>query len=141
YLSNRSPTRSVKDQIPQEAWSGVKTKVDHLKVFGSIAYAHMPNRGRSKLDDRSAKQVFIGYDTNSKVRNLGRKCVRRRRDDTHPSAERIEQTTRERGASTTTKDLKSGEAVRWSSSFFAIIANQSSPSLTTRLNILAKHLG
>ena len=66
YLSNRSPTKNVKDQTPQEAWSGVKPRVDHLRVFGSIAYAHVPDQGRFKLDDRSEKHVFIGYDARSK---------------------------------------------------------------------------
>ncbi|RDX85080.1 hypothetical protein CR513_33778, partial [Mucuna pruriens] len=66
YLSNLSPTRNVKGQTPQEAWSGVKPKVDHFRVFRSIAYAHVPNQRRSKLDDRSVKHVFIGYDANSK---------------------------------------------------------------------------
>ncbi|RDY01786.1 hypothetical protein CR513_14843, partial [Mucuna pruriens] len=65
YLSNRSPTRNVKGQTPQEPWSGVKPKVDHFRVFGSIAYAIVPNQGRSKLD-RSVKLVFICYDANSK---------------------------------------------------------------------------
>ncbi|XP_006590086.1 uncharacterized protein [Glycine max] len=45
YLSNRSPTKNVKDQTPQEAWSGVKPRVDHLRVFGSITYAHVPDQG------------------------------------------------------------------------------------------------
>jgi len=31
------------DQTPQEAWSGQKLSVSHLKVFGSVAYAHVPN--------------------------------------------------------------------------------------------------
>ncbi|KAH1095869.1 hypothetical protein GYH30_057311 [Glycine max] len=66
YLSNRSPTKNVKDQTPQEAWSGVKSRVDHLRVFGSIAYARVPDQGRFKLDDRSEKHVFIGYDASSK---------------------------------------------------------------------------
>ncbi|RDY08083.1 hypothetical protein CR513_07727, partial [Mucuna pruriens] len=66
YLSNRSPTRNVKGQTPQEAWSRVKPKVDHFRVFVSIINAHVPNKGRSKLDDRSVKHVFIGYDENSK---------------------------------------------------------------------------
>ncbi|RDX88072.1 hypothetical protein CR513_30382, partial [Mucuna pruriens] len=48
----------------------VKPKVDHLRVFGSTAYAHVLNQGRSKLDDRSVKHVFIGYDANSKDYNL-----------------------------------------------------------------------
>ncbi|RDX94893.1 hypothetical protein CR513_22657, partial [Mucuna pruriens] len=44
----------------------MKPKVNHLRVFGSIAYAHMSNQGRSKLDDRSVKYLFIGYDAHSK---------------------------------------------------------------------------
>ncbi|RDY00018.1 hypothetical protein CR513_16853, partial [Mucuna pruriens] len=47
-------------------WSGVKPKVDHFRVFGSITYTHVPNQARSKLNDRSVKHVFIGYCSNSK---------------------------------------------------------------------------
>ncbi|GMI88485.1 hypothetical protein HRI_002517800 [Hibiscus trionum] len=65
YLSNRSPTK-VDNVTPQEAWSGRKPSVRHIRVFGSIAYAHVPDQGRLKLDDRSSKYVFIGYDSNSK---------------------------------------------------------------------------
>jgi len=32
--------------------------VQHLKVFGSITYVHVPKAARSKLDD---KTIFIGY--------------------------------------------------------------------------------
>nr|XP_009767698.1 PREDICTED: uncharacterized protein LOC104218811 [Nicotiana sylvestris] len=66
YLNNRSPTRNVRDQTPQEVWGGRKSSVKHLRIFGSIAYAHMPHQGRAKLDDRSVKHVFVGYDTSSK---------------------------------------------------------------------------
>ncbi|RDX61999.1 hypothetical protein CR513_59714, partial [Mucuna pruriens] len=62
--------------IPKESWAKVvlcvecqrskKRKVDNFKVFGNIAYAHVSNQGRSKLDNRSMKHVFIGYDTDSK---------------------------------------------------------------------------
>lgn len=55
YLSNRSPTRNVRDQTSQEAWSGRKPSVKHLKIFGSIDYAHVSHQGRAKLDDRSVK--------------------------------------------------------------------------------------
>ena len=70
YLSNHSPRRSVKDQTPQEAWSRRKPSVNHLRVFRSIAYVHVPQQERSKLDDRSVKYVFIGYDSNSKGHKL-----------------------------------------------------------------------
>ncbi|KAH0636480.1 hypothetical protein KY289_036395 [Solanum tuberosum] len=66
YLSNKSPTKNVRDQTPQEAWSGKKPNVKHLRIFGSITYAHVPHQGRAKLDDRSVKYVFIGYDASSK---------------------------------------------------------------------------
>ncbi|KAJ7962054.1 Retrovirus-related Pol polyprotein from transposon TNT 1-94 [Quillaja saponaria] len=66
YLSNRCPTKGVENQTPQEAWSGKKPNVSHLRIFGSIAYAHVPDQERSKLDDRSVKYVFIGDDSNSK---------------------------------------------------------------------------
>ena len=41
-----------------------------IRVFGSIAYAYIPYQERSKLDDKSKKYVFIGYDPNSKGYNL-----------------------------------------------------------------------
>ncbi|PNX70366.1 cysteine-rich receptor-like protein kinase 25-like protein, partial [Trifolium pratense] len=66
YLSNRSPTRSVLGKTTQEAWSGRKPGISHLRVFGSIAHAHIPDVKRSKLDDKSEKYIFIGYETNSK---------------------------------------------------------------------------
>ena len=66
YLSNRSPTRSVWGKTPQEAWSGRKPGISHLRVFGSIAHVHVPDERRTKLDDKSESFIFIGYDANSK---------------------------------------------------------------------------
>ena len=60
-LINRSPTRSVPNTTPIEAWSGIKPNVQHLKVFGSITYSHVPKTARSKLDDKAVKTIFIGY--------------------------------------------------------------------------------
>ncbi|KAM1703264.1 hypothetical protein ACFXTN_026310 [Malus domestica] len=66
YLSNWSPTRSVWGKTPQEAWSGRKPGIYHLRVFGSIAHVHVPDERRTKLDDKSEKFIFIDYDSNSK---------------------------------------------------------------------------
>jgi hypothetical protein len=70
YVQNRCPHAAVKDQTPQEAWSGYKPTVSYLKVFGSVAYAHIPNQRRTKLDDKSKKLVFIGYDEKAKAFKL-----------------------------------------------------------------------
>ncbi|TYK18672.1 Retrovirus-related Pol polyprotein from transposon TNT 1-94 [Cucumis melo var. makuwa] len=66
YLSNRSPTRSLWNKTPQQAWTGRKPSIGHLRVFGCMAYAHIPDQKRSKLDDKSEKYVFVGYDASSK---------------------------------------------------------------------------
>ena len=38
----------------------------HLKIFWSIAYAHIPMEKRRKLDDKSKKCIFIGYSNETK---------------------------------------------------------------------------
>jgi hypothetical protein len=67
YLLNRSPTTSLQMKVPQEAWSGTKLNVAHLRTFGCIAYAHIPSELRKKLDDRSEKCIFTGYSETSKA--------------------------------------------------------------------------
>eukprot|EP01018_Ginkgo_biloba_P027384 Gb_35302 [translate_table: standard] len=70
YLLNRSPTKSVRDKSPQEAWSNEKPNVEHLRVFGCVAYAHVPKQKRTKWDDRGEKCIFIGYSDQSKAYKL-----------------------------------------------------------------------
>ena len=55
YLLNRCPTRSLQAVTPEEAWSGHKPSVTHLRVFGCVAYAKIPDARRTKLDDKSEK--------------------------------------------------------------------------------------
>lgn len=58
---------NVKDQTPQEAWNGMKPSINYSQAFQSIAYGHVAQQERSKLDDPSIKYVFIiGYDSHSK---------------------------------------------------------------------------
>ena len=33
YIMNRCPTKSVKNKVPQEAWTSMNHNVSHLKVF------------------------------------------------------------------------------------------------------------
>jgi transposase InsO family protein len=70
YLLNRSPTTSLQMKVPQEAWSGTKLNVAHLRTFGCIAYAHLPSELRRKLDDRSEKCIFTSYSETSKSYRL-----------------------------------------------------------------------
>nr|KYP35468.1 Retrovirus-related Pol polyprotein from transposon TNT 1-94 [Cajanus cajan] len=70
YLLNRCPTVAVKDLTPEEAWSSIKPSVRHLKVFGCIAYVHIADANRKKLDDKSSKCVFLGVSEESKAYRL-----------------------------------------------------------------------
>jgi hypothetical protein len=49
----------------------MKSSVSHFKVFGCVAYAHVPEELRRKLDDRSEKCVFL--DTMNSLKHTG--CI------------------------------------------------------------------
>lgn len=61
YLLNRCPTKKLEKLTPEEDWSGFKPNFNHLRVFGSIAYRHVPDQLRKKLDDKGEKLIFVGY--------------------------------------------------------------------------------
>ena len=66
FLLNRCPTKSVFGKTPEEAWGGNKPNVSFLRVFGCIAYPHVPDKRRKKLDDKSQRCIFIGYSNITK---------------------------------------------------------------------------
>lgn len=68
--SESSPPFVVQNMTPVEAWSGRKPAVDHFKIFGCIAYAHVPDEKMKKLDDNSEKCVFLGVSEHSKAYKL-----------------------------------------------------------------------
>ncbi|CAL8157373.1 unnamed protein product [Prunus armeniaca] len=61
YILNRCPTKALDKKTPFEAYSGRKPGLKHLRVFGSLCYAHVPNQHRQKLDLASKRYVFLGY--------------------------------------------------------------------------------
>jgi len=57
------------------AWSGRKQNVTHMRVFGCVAYAHVPDELRKKLDSKAGnskgeKCIFVGYSDESKAYKL-----------------------------------------------------------------------
>lgn len=42
YIISKCPTKIIKNMILEEAWSGRKHSVTHMRVFGCVAYAHVP---------------------------------------------------------------------------------------------------
>ena len=50
YILNHSLAKAVRDKTTFEAWHKQKPVVNQLKVFGCIAYAHIPTQEREKFD-------------------------------------------------------------------------------------------
>ena len=70
YILNRCPTKVVMNRVPVEAWNGTNKVVTHMRVFGCVAYAHVPDQLRKKLDNKGEKCIFIGYSDESKAYKL-----------------------------------------------------------------------
>ena len=64
YLINRGPSVVLNCGLPQEAWTGKKVNLSHLRIFGCVSYVHIEAENRSKLDPKSKKCIFIGYGIN-----------------------------------------------------------------------------
>jgi hypothetical protein len=67
-LKNRTLTRSVVSRTPYKAWhgSGKKPSLKHLRVFGCLAFVHVPKQKRKKLDYRATPSIFVGYSISTK---------------------------------------------------------------------------
>ncbi|KAJ6835827.1 MTA/SAH nucleosidase isoform X1 [Iris pallida] len=60
------PSISVDQRTPYEIWSSHKPNIQHMQVFGCIAYSHVPDHIRKKLDEKVEKCIFIGYSSVTK---------------------------------------------------------------------------
>ena len=49
-------------KIPEEVWTNHSCDYSNMEIFGCEAYALTPKNQRSKLDPRSKKCIFVGYD-------------------------------------------------------------------------------
>ena len=57
YIQNR-----IGDKVSaHELYFGTNLNLRHLRVFGSIAYVHVPKEKRRKLDAKAKKCILVGY--------------------------------------------------------------------------------
>ncbi|KAL7304754.1 hypothetical protein TKK_0002986 [Trichogramma kaykai] len=64
HIINRLSTRA-KSITPFEAWWNKKPDVSHIKVFGTLAYSHIPKQFRKKFDPNAKRTWIVGYDGDS----------------------------------------------------------------------------
>ncbi len=61
YIMNRTSIAIVHGMTPEEKFIGKKPNVSHLEMFGHIAYVHVPNEKKLKLNPKAVKCIFIKY--------------------------------------------------------------------------------
>jgi hypothetical protein len=71
YLRNRTPI-GPNGMTPEEAYSGKKPSVAHLRAWGCIAYAHLApeQRGGDKLAQNAIRTALVGYTPSTKQYRL-----------------------------------------------------------------------
>ncbi|BFG30032.1 hypothetical protein CerSpe_163060 [Prunus speciosa] len=70
HVLNRCPTLTVKNVTSEEPWSGKKPNVGYFRIFGCLAYAHVSDSQRIKLDNKIVKCVMLGVSEESKAYKL-----------------------------------------------------------------------
>jgi Reverse transcriptase (RNA-dependent DNA polymerase)/gag-polypeptide of LTR copia-type/Zinc knuckle len=64
YVLNRTGRSSVEGKTPYELWYGQKGAIDHLRIFGTECFMHVPKVKRRKWDQKSIKGLMVGYNGN-----------------------------------------------------------------------------
>ena len=67
YLQNRSPHRAMGCKTPKELFTGKRPEIGHFRIFGCLAYSHVPSEKRTKLEPTAEKGIFVGYDETLKA--------------------------------------------------------------------------
>jgi len=67
YLLNRSSCKAIGGRTPYELWDRHTPSIQHLRTFGCIAHTKVNTPHQKKLDDRSRRMVFVGYEPGSKA--------------------------------------------------------------------------
>jgi transposase InsO family protein len=55
YIQNKCPHKTLEAKTPEEVFTGIKPSVDHLSIFSSPVYVHIPKKERTKLEPSGKK--------------------------------------------------------------------------------------
>ena len=65
YVLNRVILKHGEKKTPFEKWFNRKPAIKHLRIFGSVAYMHVPKEKLKKFDPKSKRVTVVGYDSES----------------------------------------------------------------------------
>lgn len=66
YIVNRVPSQSLKYMSPYKQMTGTKPNVSYFCVFGCVCYVFVPSHLCHKMEKKTIRCVFVGYDTQRK---------------------------------------------------------------------------
>ncbi|GBO41943.1 Copia protein [Araneus ventricosus] len=66
HAKNRCEHKLTSPLTPTEIWSGFKPSVRHFRIFGSLAYVHIPKIKRNKFQLRAKLGILVGYSLRTK---------------------------------------------------------------------------
>jgi len=61
YIQNRVPHKVLGKMTLEGTFTGKKPEFGCFRIFGSIAYCHIPDEKCTKLDSTVEKRYFVGY--------------------------------------------------------------------------------
>lgn len=64
YILNRTGPTEVDGASPYELCTGRKAPIDHIRIFGTECFVHVPDQKRRKLDAKSETGALVGYCDN-----------------------------------------------------------------------------
>ena len=62
--------KECEEKISSRSMGRYESQCFSLKVFGCLAYAHVPDELRKKLDKKGHKCIFVGYSEDTKAYKL-----------------------------------------------------------------------
>lgn len=65
-LNRTEASDSNNNKTPFEKWFDKKSGFEHIRVFGSEAFMHIPKVHTKKFDPRSKKMLLVGYEGESR---------------------------------------------------------------------------
>ena len=60
YVQNHCPHRVLDMSTLEEDFTGKKSDVSHLNIFGSYVYVHVTKDARKKLESTAEVRIFVG---------------------------------------------------------------------------------
>jgi hypothetical protein len=67
YLQNRSPHRILGKMTPEEAFTGRRHDVEHIRIFECLTFSHVPSERRTRLDPTGQQGIIVRYSEVSKA--------------------------------------------------------------------------